>query len=181
MTRNHYCNKYYVVAGDEFGPDLKGRTLKIVHALYGLKSAGAAFRAHLASILRTFLKFQPCQADPDVWMRRAHTADGNLYYEYISSSKELLVGVWGEHGFVFWRCHFGIRLSYLFRFRMFLTVIRMFLTVILDCFLNIVYKACRVVNCWLINGQFNDWDMMPISSFSGRFSVFRNYYRIVVF
>jgi hypothetical protein len=75
--------KCYVVAGDEFGPDLKGRTLKIVRALYGLKSAGAAFRAHLASILRTFLKFQPCQADPDVWMRRAHSADGNPYYEYI--------------------------------------------------------------------------------------------------
>ena len=39
--------KCYVVAGDEFGPDLKGRTLKIVRALYGLKSSGATFRLHL--------------------------------------------------------------------------------------------------------------------------------------
>jgi hypothetical protein len=54
-----------------------------VRALYGLKSAGAAFRAHLTSILRTFIQFQPCQADPDVWMRRAHKADGTPYYEYI--------------------------------------------------------------------------------------------------
>ena len=74
--------KCYVVAGDEFGPDLKGRTLKIVLALYGLKSAGAAFRAHLASILRTFMQFRPCQADPDVWMRRAQKADGTPYYMY---------------------------------------------------------------------------------------------------
>jgi len=60
--------KCYVVAGDEFGPELKGRVLKIVRALYGLKSAGASFHAHLASILRNVLKFTPCEADPDVWM-----------------------------------------------------------------------------------------------------------------
>jgi hypothetical protein len=84
--------KCYVVAGDEFGPDLKGRMLKIVCALYGLKSAGAAFCAHLASILRTFLKFQPCQAAPDVWMRRAHTADGNPYYAYILAYVHDVIG-----------------------------------------------------------------------------------------
>jgi len=43
--------KCYVVAGDEFGPELKGRVLKIVWALYRLKSAGATFHAHLAAIL----------------------------------------------------------------------------------------------------------------------------------
>jgi hypothetical protein len=61
--------KCYVVAGDEFGPDLKGRTLKIVHALNGLKSSGAAFRLHLVSVIRESLHFTACQADPDVWMR----------------------------------------------------------------------------------------------------------------
>jgi hypothetical protein len=54
--KNAYLNapiteRYYVIAGDEFGPEYKGRCMKIVRALYGLKSAGAAFRAHLATIL----------------------------------------------------------------------------------------------------------------------------------
>jgi hypothetical protein len=60
--KNAYLNapiteKYYVIAGDEFGPELKGRCMKIVRALYGLKSAGAAFRAHLATILRHSMNF----------------------------------------------------------------------------------------------------------------------------
>ncbi len=66
----------YVVAGDEFGPQLKGRILKIVRALYGLKSAGASFHAHLASILWHIMGFTPCLADPDVWMRPAMKPDG---------------------------------------------------------------------------------------------------------
>jgi len=74
--------KCYVIAGDEFGPELKGRVLKIVRALYGLKSAGASFHAHLASILRNILRFQPCEADPDVWLRAAVKPDGSRYYEY---------------------------------------------------------------------------------------------------
>ena len=57
----------YIVARDEFGPDLKGRVLKIVRALYGLKSAGASFHAHLANVLRNIMHFMPCEADPDVW------------------------------------------------------------------------------------------------------------------
>jgi len=73
--------RYYVVAGDEFGP-LKGRVLKIVRALYGLKSAGAAFRAHLASVLRDHLHFYACEADPDLWLRKATKPDGSAYYEY---------------------------------------------------------------------------------------------------
>jgi hypothetical protein len=74
--------KYYVTAGDEFGPELKGRILKIVKALYGLKSAGAAFRAHLASILRDHMGFTSSYADGDVWMRKASKPAGEFYYEY---------------------------------------------------------------------------------------------------
>jgi len=74
--------KCYVVAGDEFGPELKGRVLNIVRALYGLKSAGASFHAHLASILCNVLKFTPCEANPDVWMQAAVKTDGTCYYEY---------------------------------------------------------------------------------------------------
>jgi hypothetical protein len=53
---------YYVIAGDEFGSELKGRVL-IVRALYGLKSAGAAFRSHLAAVLRDHLGFTGCEAE----------------------------------------------------------------------------------------------------------------------
>jgi len=66
----------YVLVGDEFGPELKGCILKIVWALYGLKSAGASFHAHLASILQHVMGFMPCEADPDVWMHLAKKPDG---------------------------------------------------------------------------------------------------------
>jgi Reverse transcriptase (RNA-dependent DNA polymerase) len=42
---------YWVRAGPEFGPHLQGKTLLIVRALYGLKSAGAAWNHHLAQEL----------------------------------------------------------------------------------------------------------------------------------
>ena len=42
--------KVWTVLGPEFGID-PGKTAVIVRALYGLKSAGAAFHAHLASFM----------------------------------------------------------------------------------------------------------------------------------
>jgi fructose 1,6-bisphosphatase len=42
--------KYYAIAGDEFGED-KGKTALIVRALSGLKSSGASWRAHIAHTL----------------------------------------------------------------------------------------------------------------------------------
>ena len=51
-------------------------------ALYGLKSSGAAFRAHLAETLDT-MGYRPTYADPDVWLRPAVKPDGFEYYEYI--------------------------------------------------------------------------------------------------
>lgn len=71
-----------VTAGPEFGPELQGRLLKVTRALYGLKSAGAAFRSHLAEHLRS-MDYRPSYADPDVWMRPAVRPDGTPYYEYI--------------------------------------------------------------------------------------------------
>ena len=50
--------------------------------MYGLKSSGAAFRAHLAETLHD-IGFCPTRADPDVWRRPAKKADGEEYYEYI--------------------------------------------------------------------------------------------------
>ncbi len=72
----------YIVAGDEFGPDLKGRVLKIVRALYGLKSAWASFHAHLANVWQNIMHFTLCEANLDVWMRKVVKPDGTMYYEY---------------------------------------------------------------------------------------------------
>ena len=74
--------KLYCVAGTEFGSDA-GRPAVIVRALYGLRSSGKMFREHLARTLRETMKFVPCKADPDVWMRKATKADGFEYWEYV--------------------------------------------------------------------------------------------------
>ena len=51
-------------------------------ALYGLKSSGAAFWAHLAETLHD-IGFCSTRADPDVWRRPAKKVNGEEYYEYI--------------------------------------------------------------------------------------------------
>ncbi|MGH7954509.1 MAG: reverse transcriptase domain-containing protein, partial [Gloeomargaritales cyanobacterium] len=83
---NAYLNaktteKVYSIAGPEFGA-YEGHTVIIVRALYGLKSAGASWRAHLAATLRD-LGFKSSFGDPDVWLRPATKEDGTEYYEYI--------------------------------------------------------------------------------------------------
>ena len=42
--------KHYIIAGDEFGHE-KGKIFIVVRALYGLKSASAAFRSFMAKKL----------------------------------------------------------------------------------------------------------------------------------
>ncbi len=59
--------KVWTVLGPEFGPDA-GKNAIIVRALYGLKSAGAAFRAHLASFMRQ-MAYTSCKVDPDLWYK----------------------------------------------------------------------------------------------------------------
>lgn len=71
----------YMVAGPEFGEE-EGETFIVRRALYGLKSASAAFRSHLSSTLMD-LGFLPSYADPDVYMRPAVKTTGEEYYEYI--------------------------------------------------------------------------------------------------
>jgi hypothetical protein len=74
--------KIYTILGPEFGPHREGRKALIVRALYGLKSAGAAFREHLASCL-SHLGYQSSRGDPDVWFRPAVKTTGEEYYEYL--------------------------------------------------------------------------------------------------
>ena len=84
---NAYLNaptkeKCYFEAGLEFGNDKVGKIVKIVRALYGLKSSGARWRDHMAATLRD-AGFSSCLADPDVWMRPACKPDGTKYWEYV--------------------------------------------------------------------------------------------------
>ena len=73
--------KIWRVLGKEFGSDAGKRAL-IVRALYGLKTAGAAFRAHLADCMR-HMGWTSCLADPDVWLRaETRPSDGFKYYAY---------------------------------------------------------------------------------------------------
>jgi hypothetical protein len=74
--------KVWTVLGPEIGDDAGKRAL-IVRALYGLKSAGAAFRNHLAECMK-HLGWNPCRAERDIWMK-AETCpdDGVLYWAYI--------------------------------------------------------------------------------------------------
>jgi hypothetical protein len=73
--------RIYCIAGPEFGSDA-GSIMIIRKALYGLKTSGAAFRAHLAETLFE-LNYTPTKGDPDVWIRPGIKSDGFEYYEMI--------------------------------------------------------------------------------------------------
>jgi len=74
--------KDYVICGPEFGLENVGKVALIHRALYGGKSAGRDFRNHLRSCM-SFLGYESCLADPDVWMRKAEKTDGSPYYEFV--------------------------------------------------------------------------------------------------
>ena len=58
--------KIYTVLGPEFGLEAEKKAFR-VRELYGLKSAGALFRNHLADCMQ-HIGFIPCLANPDLWM-----------------------------------------------------------------------------------------------------------------
>ena len=66
----------------EFGKNAR-KTAVLVRALYGLKSAGAAFRSHLVRCKKS-LGYDSCKADPDVWLKPlVRPEDGVKYYSYL--------------------------------------------------------------------------------------------------
>ncbi len=74
--------KVRTVLGPEFGIDTSKSAI-IVCTLYGLKSAGAAFCAHLASFMRQ-MGYTSCKVDPDFWYKaETRPADNFRYYAYI--------------------------------------------------------------------------------------------------
>jgi hypothetical protein len=75
--------KVWTVLGPEFGNAECGLHTVIVRALYGLKSASAAFRAHLSSFMRR-MGFTSFKADPDLWYKaETNPVDNSRYYAYI--------------------------------------------------------------------------------------------------
>jgi hypothetical protein len=54
----------------------------VVRVLYGLKSAVASFRNHLASYLG-HLGYELTRGDPDVWIGAATKSSKEEYYEYL--------------------------------------------------------------------------------------------------
>ncbi|HEY9706698.1 MAG TPA: reverse transcriptase domain-containing protein, partial [Oculatellaceae cyanobacterium] len=70
--------KVFMIAGPEFGPELKGKRLIVAKALYGLKSSSARFHEHLSVTLKK-LGFQPSKADTDLWIKLKKD-----HYEYIA-------------------------------------------------------------------------------------------------
>jgi hypothetical protein len=74
---SHTKEKIVFRAGPEFG-EREGHLMKVVKALYGLKTSGARWHDRLADVLRE-MGFFPSRADADIWMRAQ--AD---HYEYIA-------------------------------------------------------------------------------------------------
>ncbi len=74
--------KVWTVLGPKFSNNAS-KTAIIVRALYGLKSAGTAFRAHLASFMRQ-MGYTSCKANPDLWFKAmTRPTDNFKYYAYI--------------------------------------------------------------------------------------------------
>ena len=81
---NAYLNGYakekiYIIAGPEFGPEMEGRILIVVKALYGLRTSAARFHEHLTDNLKKF-GYVPSKADPNLFYK-----DMGDHYEYIAS------------------------------------------------------------------------------------------------
>ncbi len=74
--------KVWCALGPEFSSNA-GKSAIIVRALYGLKSAGAAFHARLADCMQ-HLGYTSCHADPDLWYKEVKQPEtGVSYYSYI--------------------------------------------------------------------------------------------------
>jgi hypothetical protein len=74
--------KVWTVLGPEFSIDASKSAI-IERALYGLKSAGAAFCTHLASFMCQ-MSYTSCKADPDLWYKaETRPVDNFRYYAQI--------------------------------------------------------------------------------------------------
>ena len=74
--------KHYIICGDEFGIEHKGKVALIQRALYGGKLAGRDYWLHMRSCMNT-IGFTSCKGDPYVWMRESVKDNGSKYQEYL--------------------------------------------------------------------------------------------------
>jgi len=74
--------KIWTTLGKEFGDECGWKSV-IVRALYGLKSSGAAFRAHLARCMHE-MGYRSCPADPDLWQKEQTDQKDKKYYSLSS-------------------------------------------------------------------------------------------------
>ena len=68
-----FKEKIWLIVGPEFGNE-QGKQFLVVRALYGLRSASAAFQAYMADKLDE-MGFKSSVDDPDVWMSPAIKPD----------------------------------------------------------------------------------------------------------
>ena len=85
---NAYLNapcreKIWFEAGIECGQSCKGKVMKLVRELYGLKSSGASWRHMFKTYIEKKLGFKPCVMDGDLYYRRQKKPDGSEYYELL--------------------------------------------------------------------------------------------------
>ena len=85
---NAYLNapckeKIWFEGGTECGGMLKGKVLRLVRALYGLKSSGASWRKMFKDFIELKLGFKSSRVDPDMYYRRNMRQDGSAYYELL--------------------------------------------------------------------------------------------------
>ena len=86
---NAYLNapnreRVHVRVGKElFGPENEGKHAVIDRALYGLKSASAAWRSHFSDTITKVLGYSPSYADNDVYIKARIRSNGSSYYSYL--------------------------------------------------------------------------------------------------
>lgn len=66
-----------------FGDINKGKTVVIVRALYGLKSAGNSWQHHFVNYIRNVLGYSPTVSDPDMYRKVQTKLNGFKYYSYL--------------------------------------------------------------------------------------------------
>jgi hypothetical protein len=77
-----FKEKVWYALGPEFGSNA-GKSAITIGALYGLKSAGAAFHAPLVDCMQ-HLSYTSCPADPDLWFKEVKLPEtGVSYYSSI--------------------------------------------------------------------------------------------------
>ena len=83
QAKNTQERVHVIVEPELFGKDNEGKVAVIGRALYGLKSASAAWQNHFSKIILETLGYEETWADPDVYRKASIKLDGSKYYSYL--------------------------------------------------------------------------------------------------